>query len=65
MRGEHDEGDRQMGSKRRRMLISRRAEEQTQWIVGMRDKRKRQRKRICWSVGQKNRHEFLEEKCTA
>ena len=30
----HDEGDRQMGAKRKRMLFSRRAEKQTQLVVG-------------------------------
>ena len=29
-----DEGDRQIGARRRRMFFSRRAEEQTEWVVG-------------------------------
>ena len=44
-----DEGDRQMGAKKKRMLFSRRAEEQTEGVVGMADK--------CRGHG--------EEKCTA
>ena len=41
-----DEGDRQMEAKKRRVLFSRRAEEQTQWVVGMTDKCRGQRGRV-------------------
>ena len=46
-------GDRQMGAMRKRMLFSRRAEEQTQWVVGMTHKCRGQRERVCQSVGQR------------
>ena len=42
-----DEGDRQIGAKRRRMLFSRRTEEQTQLAVGKTDKCRGQRERVC------------------
>ena len=42
-----DEDDRQIGAKRERILFSRRAEEQTRWVVGMTDKCRGQRERVC------------------
>ena len=36
-------GQGEIGSKRKRMLFSKRAEEQTQWVVGMTDKCREQR----------------------
>ena len=42
-----------MGAMRKRMLFSRRAEEQTQWVVGMTHKCRGQRERVCQSVGQR------------
>ena len=48
-----DEGDRQMGAKRKRMLFSRTAGEQTQRVVGMTDNCRGQRERVCYSVGQR------------
>ena len=44
-----DEGGRQMDAKRKtkRMLFGRTAEEQTQWVVGMTDKRRGQREGVC------------------
>ena len=47
-----DESERMMkvtdkpGANRKRMLFSRRAEEQTQWVVGMTDKCRGQRERV-------------------
>ena len=40
------EGETQVGAKRKRMLFGRRAEEQTQWVVGMTDKCRGQRGRV-------------------
>ena len=42
-----DEGDRQMEAKRKRVLFSRRAQEQTQWVVEMTDNCKGQKERVC------------------
>ena len=59
-----DEGDRQMGAKRKRMLFSRRAEEQTKWVVGMTQMKGAKKKSIL--VGRtETRHEYLEGKYTA
>ena len=59
-----DEGDRQMEAKKKRVLFSRRAEEQTQWVEGMTHMQGAKIKGML--VGRtKSRHEYLEGKCTA
>ena len=51
-----DEGDRQSGAKRKRILFGRRAEEQSQWVMKVKDKLG-QRGRGYYSVGeQKSSH---------
>ena len=58
------EGDRQIGAKRKRMLFSKTAEEQTQRLVGMTKMQGANIKSIL--VGRtKSRHEYLERKCRA
>ena len=42
-----DEGERQTEAEKRTILFIRTAEEQTQWVVGMTDKCKGQRERVC------------------
>ena len=43
-----------MGAMRlKRVLFSRRTEKQTQWVIRMTDKRRGQRERVCYSVGQR------------
>ena len=49
-----------MGAKRKRMLFSRRAEEQTQWVVGMTQMQEAKIKEYVT----KSRREHLEGKCT-
>ena len=53
-----------MGAKRKRMLFSRRAEEQTQWAVGMTQMQGAMLKSVLVDRT-KDRHEYLEGKCTA
>ena len=49
-----DGDDRQMqGAERKRMLLSRRTEKQTQWVMGMTDKCRGQRQRGGYSVEQR------------
>ena len=50
-----DEGDRQIRAKRKRMFFSRRAEEQTKWVVGMAQMQTAQIKSmlVCNSVRQR------------
>ena len=47
------EGDRQMGARGKRILFRRREEEQTQLVLGITGKCRGQRKRECYSVGQR------------
>ena len=60
-----DEDDRQIGAKRKRILFSRRAEEQTHWLVGD-DRQLQGAKRKSMLVrGTKSRHEYLQGRFTA
>ena len=60
-----DEDDRQIGAKRKRILFSRRAEEQTHWLVWD-DRQLQGAKRKSMLVARtKSRNEYLERKPTA
>ena len=59
-----DESDRQIGAKRKKMLFSRRAEEQTQWMVGMTQMQGAKIKNTL-VYRTNSRHEYFEGKRTA
>ena len=60
-----DEGDTQIGAKRKRILFSRRAEKQTKWVVGMTQMQGAKIKTSMFVSRMKSRREYLEGECTA